>query len=129
MKNIEKVLQSVKDNAKEMDLCEVSCSTLLPILTGKNCYKFKSCKYCPMKNVGSMLNYLNSEEQINLTQFEYDVLAYYANMPLYDNFMFCDSYILEYLKGIGWFDDVNESMLIKDIVKKAKIVRSKQNGM
>lgn len=129
MKNIEKVLQSVKDNAKEMKLCEVSCSTLLSILTGKNCYEIKGCKDCPMNTVGSMLNYLNSEGQIKLTQFEYDVLSYYANMPLYDNFMFCDSYILEYLKGNGWFDDVNESMLIKDIVKKAKIVRSKQNGM
>lgn len=125
MKNIEKVLQSIKDNAKEMELCEVSCSILFTILTGKNCDEFKSCKDCPMNTVGSMLKYLNDEEQIKLTQFEYDILCYYADMPAYDNFMFCGSYMLEYLKRNGWFDGVNTNMLIKDIVKKAKIVRSK----
>lgn len=124
MKNIEKVLQAITKTEEDIKLCEVSCSILLSILTGKKCDNFKRCKDCPMNNVGSMLNYLNSEE-IKLTQFEYDVLSYYANMPIYDNFMFCDSYILEHLKGIGWFDGVNTSMLIKDIVKKAKIVRGK----
>lgn len=106
-----------------MKLCEVSCSKLLEILTGKNCYELKSCKDCPMKTVGNMLNYLNSEEQIRLTPLEYDVLCYYANMPLYDNFMFCDSYILEHLKGVGWFEDVDKEMLIKDIIKNVKIVK------
>lgn len=95
---------------------------LSEVLTGMSCKKYSECKDCPMNTIGSMLNYLNSKEPIKLTPFEYDVLAYYANTPLYQTFRFCDSSILTYLKGIGWFKDIDSDMFIKDIIKNITVV-------